>query len=61
VVALYDPRQSVWEEHFEVELGRSGVIIGLTAVGRATLAQLKINSDAQLEARQQWMRLGLFP
>lgn len=60
VVALYNPRQNDWAEHFEVE-GERGEFIGRTAIGRATVAQLKLNSNVQLAARQQWMRLGLFP
>ncbi len=34
---------------------------GLTPVGRATVSRLQMNSPLQLEARRQWMRLGLFP
>jgi len=33
----------------------------LTAIGRATIARLQMNSPAQLAARQQWVRLRLFP
>ena len=31
------------------------------AMGRATVARLEMNSRLQVAARQQWMRLGLFP
>jgi hypothetical protein len=53
-------RRERWESHFEVD-GESGTIQGLTATGRATVLCLEMNSEAQLRARRQWMRLGLFP
>jgi hypothetical protein len=60
IVPLFHPRRDGWEEHFRTTL-RSGEIEGITAVGRATIDRLKMNSDAQVAARRQWMRLGLFP
>lgn len=60
VVRLFHPREDRWEEHFRVNT-ESGEIEGLTAIGRATVARLELNSEAQLAARRQWMRLGLFP
>ncbi|MFO1429506.1 MAG: HNH endonuclease signature motif containing protein [Candidatus Competibacteraceae bacterium] len=59
-VRLFQPREDRWEEHFRVNT-ESGEIEGLTAVGRATIARLEINSKAQKEARRQWTRFGLFP
>jgi hypothetical protein len=59
-VRLFNPRRDRWNEHFQVDPA-SGAIQGLTAVGRATVARLQMNSPLQLLARQQWMRLGLFP
>jgi hypothetical protein len=60
VVRLFHPREDQWEDHFQVA-PESGEIIGRTPIGRATVARLGINSVAQVAARQQWMRLGLFP
>lgn len=60
VVRLFHPREDRWEEHFHVHTV-SGEIEGLTPIGRATVARLEMNSDAQVVARRQWMRLGLFP
>jgi HNH endonuclease len=57
---FYHPRQDRWEEHFSVE-SRSSEILGLTAIGRVTTLGLKMNSQAQLTARQFWIQLGLFP
>jgi 5-methylcytosine-specific restriction endonuclease McrA len=60
LVPLFNPRQHRWEDHFRAE-PETGVIQGLTPTGRATVARLQMNSPAQLAARRQWMRLGLFP
>lgn len=59
-VRLLHPRLDTWDEHFEVN-AKTGVIGGRTDVGRATVMRLRMNRDAQLKARFQWMRLGLFP
>jgi hypothetical protein len=60
VVRLFHPRDDRWEEHFRVQ-PETGEIGGLTPIGRATVTRLEINSEAQLAARLQWIRLGLFP
>lgn len=57
---LFHPRQERWNDHFRVEAA-GGRILGVTAVGRATVNCLQMNSPAQLAARGQWMRLRLFP
>lgn len=57
-VALFNPRQDVWREHFSL-VTETGEIKGLTACGRATVARLRINNGAQVEARKTWLRLGL--
>ena len=36
-------------------------MVGRTPIGRATVMRLGLNSAAQVTARWQWMRLGLFP
>jgi hypothetical protein len=59
-VRLFHPRDDRWEEHFRAD-AESGRIEGLTPTGRATVARLEMNSEAQVGARRQWMRLGLFP
>ena len=57
---LFHPRLDRWEEHIQVNV-ETGMIDGLTAIGRATVIRLKINSNAQLRARLQWIRFGMFP
>jgi len=59
-VPLYHPRRDFWGTHFRVVVD-SGAIEGLTAVGRATVALLKMNNPTQKVARQYWMHLDMFP
>ena len=60
VVRLFNPREDRWEEYFQADV-ENGEIEGVTAIGRATVARLEMNSETQMAARRQWMRLGLFP
>lgn len=59
-VPLFNPRTDRWEEHFELDADR-GEISGLTAVGRATVARLRMNDPVQIVARLLWIQLRLFP
>ena len=56
--SLFNPRRDTWHEHFSLN-EETGEIEGLTGSGRATVSRLRINSKAQVEARRQWLRLGL--
>lgn len=58
--ALFHPRTDVWSEHFRADT-KTGIIQGLTPIGRATVARLQINHPIQLEARLLWIQLGLYP
>jgi hypothetical protein len=58
-VRLFHPRQDTWSEHFATD--ESGRIIGKTAVGRAAVSRLRMNSPVQIEARKRWMELKIFP
>ena len=58
LVTVFNPRQQVWENHFQwndVEL------IGLTAVGRATIDALKLNRSLILAIRSEEKLLGRHP
>jgi hypothetical protein len=59
-VSLFHPRTDSFDEHFRIDV-EQGVISGLTPVGRATVACLDFNSPAQIRARLQWVRLGIYP
>ncbi len=48
VVPIFNPRQQIWKEHF----GWKGVeVLGLTAVGRATINALSLNRPIMLAIR----------
>jgi hypothetical protein len=55
VVPLFHPRSNDWAEHFIVESER---IIGITAVGRATVQLLAMNDARRLELRTQILSSG---
>jgi hypothetical protein len=60
IVPLFHPRQMIWAEHFQID-SATGEIFGCSAVGRATVITLRLNSPSQLKARQLWIQLNLFP
>jgi hypothetical protein len=49
VVTLFHPRQHRWADHFAVE---GILIVGQTAIGRATVRLLKLNAPARLAERE---------
>lgn len=57
---LYDPRKDVWREHFAWSPDGS-FIIGLTAVGRATVNRLRLNRDEVVNLREVLARDGVHP
>ena len=59
LVRLYQPRLDRWEDHFSVH--ESGELEARTAVGRATILQLRMNAAAQIEARKWWIQLAMYP
>jgi hypothetical protein len=57
---LFNPRRQRWSDHFAWrDDGRQ--IVGLTAVGRATVAALRLNRDELVEARSLWISAGWHP
>lgn len=58
---LFNPRHDSWQEHFA--WSSDGLrIIGLTAVGRVTVAVLKLDSDPiAIEVRSYWVAAGWHP
>jgi hypothetical protein len=59
-VPLFNPRTQDWNQHFE--WSSDGLyIIGKTAVGRATVTELKLNAALQIIARQNWVTAGWHP
>jgi hypothetical protein len=60
LVRLFHPRLDRWDEHFRAD-SADGTICGLTSVGRATIACLRMNRDIHRQARRAWMALKLYP
>ena len=57
---LYDPRKDVWNDHFT--WSSTGVeIIGVTDIGRATVAALEMNRERALRIREADVLLGRHP
>jgi hypothetical protein len=59
-IPLFHPRTDLFDEHFQISL-ETGTMTGITPTGRATVARLDLNSEAQTRALLQWIRLGIFP
>jgi hypothetical protein len=53
-VPLFNPRQHVWAEHFQLYLPNAH-IEGQTAIGRATVRQLGMNRRQAARARRRWL------
>jgi hypothetical protein len=60
-VPLFNPRTQKWSEHFQ--WSDDGLrILGLTAIGRATVAALHLDSDPDaLVVRSYWVEAGWHP
>ena len=59
-VQLFHPHWQLWREHFRWSEDGAD-IIGLTPVGRATVAALNMNHPGIVEARRRWARVGWHP
>lgn len=55
---LFHPRTDRWDEHFELS---GHVLVGRTAVGRTTVAVLRMNVPKHLSVRAALVFEGLFP
>lgn len=58
IVSIFNPRQQVWKEHFAWDGVR---IVGLTAIGRATVQALDLNRTTMLAIRVEEALLGRHP
>jgi hypothetical protein len=59
-VPLFHPRQQSWADHFQWD--ESGtLLIGSTAVGRATIVALNMNNSVIVYARRRWVSVGWHP
>jgi HNH endonuclease len=55
---LFNPRDQTWAEHFALA---GPMIVGLTAVGRATVALLRMNDTRRVMQRQLLIGVGRYP
>ena len=60
VVHLFNPRTQKWSEHFQWNAD-GDAIIGVTAIGRATVAALQLNRPTLIAARRLWISVGWHP
>lgn len=60
IVPLFNPRTESWAEHFQWS-GDGTLVIGLTAVGRATVQALRLNNPEIVPARRIWVSIGWHP
>jgi predicted DCC family thiol-disulfide oxidoreductase YuxK len=60
VAPLFHPHQQSWSDHFAWS-GDAAEIVGLSAIGRATVAALRMNRPAVVRARRMWAILGEHP
>ena len=59
-VPLFNPRAQVWSDHFAWS-PEGDRIIGLTAIGRATVTLVKLNRVELINARRLWVSVGWHP
>jgi hypothetical protein len=60
IVRLFNPRNDRWSTHFV--WSRDGLqIVGRTAIGRATVATLRLNDELWLLCRRLWVLRGIWP
>lgn len=55
---LFNPREDRWEEHFAWDGPR---LVGVTAIGRATIDVLGINVPDRVALRRELIAEGVFP
>ncbi|MBI3979973.1 MAG: HNH endonuclease [Chloroflexi bacterium] len=57
---IFNPRTQVWTDHFRWS-DDGTLIVGLTAVGRATVLALRLNNEFIVLARRLWVLAGWHP
>lgn len=59
-VALFNPREQVWTDHFRWSPDGTRVT-GITPVGRAPVEALRLNNEVVVAARRRWVAAGWHP
>jgi len=60
IVPLFHPRTQEWSKHFAWDASGTRVV-GLTAIGRATVVGLNMNNEVIVDARRRWVSVGWHP
>jgi HNH endonuclease len=60
LVRLFNPRPDHWDEHLRWSTTYTR-LLPRTAIARATVAALDLNTDIFVNARKLWLVLGLLP
>ena len=58
ITQLFNPRHHKWSKHFRLE---GAYLIARTAIGRVTVALLRINDEHRLRLRETLIAEGAFP
>ena len=58
VTPLFNPRRHSWSRHFRWQ---GSYVFGRTAIGRVTVAVLRMNDPLRVELRQNLIDEGVFP
>ncbi|MGK3962906.1 HNH endonuclease [Sorangium sp. So ce118] len=58
IVRLYNPRKDRWSKHFRWD---GPLLVGISAIGRATIAVLAINHPDAVALRASLIEEGVFP
>ena len=59
-ITLFHPQRQIWADHFAWDEDKTQ-LIGLTPVGRVTIAILKMNRPQLVRVRQMWIKMGEHP
>jgi hypothetical protein len=60
LVRLFNPTQDKWADHF-VWIRSGMLVMGITPIGRATVAALRMNRSNLVAARIRWINVGWHP
>lgn len=60
MVALFHPREQTWTNHFQWDESRA-LLVGVTAIGRATIVALNMNNPEIVDVRRRWVSVGWHP
>jgi HNH endonuclease len=59
-IALFHLRRQVWTDHFAWDADKT-LLVGLTSIGRVTIALLKMNRPQLVRVRKMWVKMDEHP